>query len=501
MPIMYTIYNSESGETGATIIFTDGTVTPVAASNPNFQELVVLLTTTRTEDIDEDYVRQLVVPVLSVATSLTRLSERVTFDPNSNLLLFDGDPLDGSIAEHIIRIMEEGGNTDAYAALVAFLEKLSQNPSEASRKSLYDFIIRYGITIDPDGDFYVYKGVNSDGTSIHSGFGIVNGKTMNGRLPNTPGSVIEIPRSKVDADTSVGCSTGLHAGSYQYASGFSRGKLLTVKVNPRDVVSVPDHCEFQKIRVCRYKVVTSETVKIENTTFTFGDADEDYNNISTVEYLINQDVRVPVEFNYTRGNGDVISVEGYVTDVYTNRTNDVFLVVAEDETADETKFYNFSLVSELTVDSDIIEEFFGDDDDYYNDDYDDDFYDDEPDADDMDNSFEGFMNDVKERLAQQEPTTLTDFITETGVRVREVVAPTPVVTDPKDELLANFTEGDDVVVDFDYVTLDGEARRVVDFEVTAIRRGNRHTLVVGVRNDGETRSYRADRISNLTVQD
>lgn len=491
--IMYTIFKSESEGSGATIIFTDGTVTPVASSNPNFAELVALLTTTKPEDIDEDYVRQLVKPVLTIAASLTRLSERVTFDTASSLLLFDGDPLDGAIAEHIVRILQEGGNTDSYAALVAFLEKLAQNPSESSRKSLYDFIIRYGITIDPDGDFYVYKGVNSDGTSIHSGFGIVNGKTMNSRLPNEPGSVVEIPRSKVDADTSVGCSTGLHAGSYQYASGFSRGKLLTVKVNPRDVVSVPDHCAFQKIRVCRYKVITAETVKINNTTFTFADnTDEDYDNISTVEYLINQDVRVPVEFEYTRGNGDIVDVEGYVTDVFTNRNNEVFLVVAEDETSTDTKFYNFSLVSDLTVDRDIIAEFFEPDDaredDYYDDynDYDD--YDVSPDADD--DRDEDYLD-----LDVQQDDTAVNVTTPT---VTTPAAPAP-VGDQKDELLNSFTEGQDVIVDFDYVTLDGEARRLVDFQMTAIRRGNRHTLIVGVRDDDETRSYRADRISNLSI--
>lgn len=492
--IMYTIYNSETEGSGATIIFTDGTVTPVASSNPNFAELVALLTTTKPENVDEDYVRQLVTPVLSVAANLTRLSERITFDPATNLLLSDGDPIDGAIAEHIVRILNEGGNTDSYAALVAFLEKLSQNSSETSRKSLYEFIIRHGITIDPDGDFYVYKGVNENGTSIWAGFGIVNGRTMNGNLPNQPGNVIEIPRSKVDADTSIGCSTGLHAGSYDYASRYSRGKLLTVKVNPRDVVSVPDDCTFQKIRVCRYKVVTSETVKMNSTTSTFAEnTDENYDNISTVEHLVNQDVRVPVEFEYTRGNGDIVDVEGYVTDVYTNRNNDVFLVIAEDETSTETKFYNFSLVSDLTVDRDIIAQFFdvSDEDDYYNDnyrgdDYNDD-YDDEPDADD-----EPFANSYGTYVTQDDVEDATATV------VTAPVTPAP-VRDQKDELLNTFTDGQDFVVDFDYVTLEGEARRLVDFTVTAIRRGNRHTLVVGVRDDDETRSYRADRISNLSI--
>ena len=52
------------------------------------------------------------------------------------------------------------------------------------------------------------------------------------------------------------CSHGLHVGSLDYASDFSRGKLVVVKVNPKDVVSVPSDCACQKCRVSAYKVVS-----------------------------------------------------------------------------------------------------------------------------------------------------------------------------------------------------------------------------------------------------
>ncbi len=80
-----------------------------------------------------------------------------------------------------------------------------------------------------------------------------------------------MPRSKVDDDTSAGCSTGLHAGTYRYASGFAQGRLLTVEINPRDVVSVPTDSDYQKIRTCRYTVVG--VTEVEYTEPTWDDCD------------------------------------------------------------------------------------------------------------------------------------------------------------------------------------------------------------------------------------
>ena len=58
-------------------------------------------------------------------------------------------------------------------------------------------------------------------------------------------------------DASVGCSDGFHAGSLDYAEGFGRGgNLMIVEINPADVVSVPNDSDCQKLRTCKYKVVS-----------------------------------------------------------------------------------------------------------------------------------------------------------------------------------------------------------------------------------------------------
>jgi hypothetical protein len=262
--ISYHISSGEANESGITIIFSDGS--PIASINPahpHYQDIAVGLLS---DKFTEDELRDLLRPALTAGKHLKSLSDRVTYD-NGNIF-YDGDPVDGSIAEHIVRIIVEGGHENQYASLVKFLERLALNPSEKSRKALYDYITYHKLTLLPSGKFVAYKGVLTDGRSINSGYGIVDGFVYeNDHLPNKIGSTVSIPRSKVDADNSVGCSTGLHAGTYAYASGFAQGLLLTVEIDPQDVVSVPDHLSFQKIRVSRY-VVIGETIQEITTTFT-----------------------------------------------------------------------------------------------------------------------------------------------------------------------------------------------------------------------------------------
>ena len=52
-----------------------------------------------------------------------------------------------------------------------------------------------------------------------------------------------------------GESERLSAGLSGELTPFGQGSLLEVRLNPRDVVSVPTDCSAQKLRCCRYTVV------------------------------------------------------------------------------------------------------------------------------------------------------------------------------------------------------------------------------------------------------
>lgn len=279
MTAKYSITNDDNFS-GATIVV-DGEVYTVDSRQPTYPEVVKHLI----EGVDDDEtLLGLITPVKLVSDKLTRLSERVSY--RDGTLFFDGDPLDNAIAKHIIRIVEsDATNEIAYLSLVRFLEKVSTNPSKKSRKHLYHFVESNGMTIHEDGDLIAYKGVRTDGYSSNSGYGIVDGKIFgeideDGRLIkgesllNNVGSVIEIPRSLVDDDRQQTCSTGLHVGTYQYARGFAP-KLLTVKVNPRDVVSVPHDYNNAKVRVSRYLVLEENNGEYTNATLAAKD-DKDF---------------------------------------------------------------------------------------------------------------------------------------------------------------------------------------------------------------------------------
>ena len=94
-------------------------------------------------------------------------------------------------------------------------------------------------------------------------------------------------RNGVCDDANVGCSSGFHAGSYEYAKGYASGggNLMVVEIDPSDVVSVPFDCDCQKLRTAKYKVVahyeTIDATPLEHDLYDSGydvdyDDDEDY---------------------------------------------------------------------------------------------------------------------------------------------------------------------------------------------------------------------------------
>lgn len=128
------------------------------------------------------------------------------------------------------------------SGLEKFWKKCLQNPEPKSIEMLFRFLENANLTICPDGDFLAYKGVNEDFTDCHTG-----------SIDNSPGKEVTMPREEVVFDPNSACHRGLHVGSFDYASTFGR-KTLLVRVNPKDVVSVPYDLNSQKMRVCRYVV-------------------------------------------------------------------------------------------------------------------------------------------------------------------------------------------------------------------------------------------------------
>jgi hypothetical protein len=63
--------------------------------------------------------------------------------------------------------------------------------------------------------------------------------------------------------------------------------VVKVKINPRDVVSVPRDCDFQKLRTCRYEVLAEiDNPDYRALSYDNGDEwDNDYDENDTWDYL------------------------------------------------------------------------------------------------------------------------------------------------------------------------------------------------------------------------
>jgi hypothetical protein len=254
--MQYSLTGTEEGS--SLTIFNNGEMLPpIHSSHPSFDKIVEGVRA------GDESVLELIDLSKAVATEFEPVSERVKVA--NGRVYFDGVEVHGVLVDQILRFMELG---EDYMPLVNFFEKVQQNPQEFSREQLYSWIVNVsdradrGLTITPEGLIVGYKGVavvtGDDGeksyTSISTGTAIVDNEVKSGAIPNYIGAVVEMPRDKVTFDPDQGCSHGLHVGTYDYANGFSRGGLLEVHVNPRDVVSVPNDSSHQKMRVCRYIV-------------------------------------------------------------------------------------------------------------------------------------------------------------------------------------------------------------------------------------------------------
>lgn len=221
----------------------------------------------RTEIISEDDKRYGKVLSLIRSGNLSDIPAAVALDiafEGSGLELRDGKLWDGATAlpeALTARILKFKDLDLPYGPLLAFWENLKKNPSFRSRQMLYKFLEHNGHPLTEDGMFIAYRGVTKDFKDEFT-------KTFD----NSVGKICEMPRSEVNDDPNVTCSSGLHVATHHYAKGFG-ARVVEVKVNPMDVVAVPVDYDGTKMRVCKFEVV-QECVEMRK--------EEVYNNPNSV---------------------------------------------------------------------------------------------------------------------------------------------------------------------------------------------------------------------------
>lgn len=220
---------------GFITVFIEGKQYTINASNPAFPNALKAYK-------ESDW--QGLVDSIHPANKLHRLYfQYENIEVKDGNVYIDGDAVTSIVAERVLNAL--AGDVDA-VHIFKFMTRLQLNPSKRAVDELYTFLEHKNLPITDSGTFLAYKAVRSDYSDKHTG-----------KFFNTVGSVLTMPRNKVDDDKNAPCSYGFHAGTLEYASDFANhyDKMVVVEIDPADVVSIPTDCNFQKLRTCRYKVV------------------------------------------------------------------------------------------------------------------------------------------------------------------------------------------------------------------------------------------------------
>lgn len=225
------------------------------------------------------------IPLLNVAKCI-EFKSGGKFVIKDGKVFYGGQECAGYLFERILFFLRNFPKQ--YPRLVTFAENLYKNEDEKVRADLYKFLEHGGNTITDDGCFLAYKGVDSKFWSKTSGnIKIVKGKTKpdphdasKSFIFNGVGEKVVVDRKDVCNNPALGCERGIHAGSHAYATGFkgSDGRMMIVKINPKDVVSVPQDQSFQKLRACAYEVIAEESRKLDDK------ADLDFETVAREKY-------------------------------------------------------------------------------------------------------------------------------------------------------------------------------------------------------------------------
>ncbi len=178
---------------------------------------------------------------LMIQSYINKTSNELIVDLEAGLIMFNNKEVDSVLVNRILTMYKEGFDV---TPMVNFMSNLYQNPSQRAIEELYGFLEYGKLPITEDGYFLAYKKVNKDYSSVHDS-----------SFKNVIGTVVSMPRDKVNADSAQTCSSGLHLCSHEYLSSYGGDRILILKVNPKDVVSIPTDYNNTKARACAYAII------------------------------------------------------------------------------------------------------------------------------------------------------------------------------------------------------------------------------------------------------
>ena len=176
-------------------------------------------------------------------------------------LFYEDEQVAHQPTKRIIDMIKNGWD---HKPMLAYLDRLYQNVSNRAVMESYDWCSHKGLPITPDGYLVGYKGVamyGGENATDKMGRPLTEGdlvdKWTGNSFRNNVADECNMNRRGVSDNCEQGCAAGLHVGTYEYASNWagSGGKVVLVKFDPANIVSVPTDCEFSKMRVSGYIVI------------------------------------------------------------------------------------------------------------------------------------------------------------------------------------------------------------------------------------------------------
>ncbi len=221
-----------------------------------------------------------------------------------DVVLYNGEPLTTGAAKKLFELKAAGFDV---APMIKFLENCYKNPYPAVVEKLYEFLESKGMPITEDGCFIGYKYCNQDY------FDSYTGKTYK-YLPNT---FVTMPRVDFHDLSGSECSHhGLHVGNWEYSgvkdnnynNGLYGRRNMLVKVNPKDVVSVPYGSEAKKIRTWEMYVIKelTQTTDIVDSLVANEEGEADYTQFVVGSRIVGI---------YKDGDGKSIDYKGVIKNV------------------------------------------------------------------------------------------------------------------------------------------------------------------------------------------
>jgi hypothetical protein len=250
---------------------------------------------------------EIIPSLMDVASHINKLGrDKITVV--NGVVMFNGDEIHNTLTVRLLEMLSQGFNVDP---MIKLLENLMANPLKTAIDEFYLFIEGNKLPITEDGCIIAYKRVNDSyldlfsHTVVNTPAHLLPGGTMepvttiNKVTTEVVNGVttVSMPRSMVDANRAIDCSVGLHFCSLSYLGEFHQGsgRILLLKINPRDIVSIPYDYNNTKGRCWKYEVI-GELETVDNNLPT-----EVYTDVAVVPATVNSDEHAAYDAGYQDG--------------------------------------------------------------------------------------------------------------------------------------------------------------------------------------------------------